>query len=171
MSTDDALPRPAIGGLLRLAWQAHRDLMYDQLVRAGYSDVTRAQFALLRWPSVDGMRPGEVAELAGLSKQAVNDLLAELERHGYLQRRPHPHDGRARIVQLTRRGKRLQRTTHDLSRSLEATWAATVGEQRFAALRSTLEDMIAAGHPRLDAPARDQQQASDTTTGTAHRHA
>lgn len=135
---------PAIGGLLRTVWKMHRDQMYERLVAAGYPDVTRAQFALLRFPGVDGMRPGEAAELAGLSKQAVNDLLGELERSGYLERKPHPADGRGRVVLLTQRGRSLQHTTHQISRELEAGWAAQVGRQRIASLKQTLEDMITA---------------------------
>jgi DNA-binding MarR family transcriptional regulator len=143
----DVQDPPAIGGLLRMAWQAHRDRMYERLRAAGYSDVTRAQFALLRWPSVDNMRPSEVAELAGLSKQTVNDLLGELERSGYLERRPHPADGRGRIVGLTARGRRLQRVTHRISRELESVWAEQVGRKNITSLRNTLEAMIAAaGH-------------------------
>jgi DNA-binding MarR family transcriptional regulator len=143
----DVQDPPAIGGLLRLAWQAHRARMYERLRAAGYSDVTRAQFALLRWPSIDKMRPSEVAELAGLSKQTVNDLLGELERSGYVERRPHPADGRGRVVRLTARGRRLQRVTHRISHELESVWAERVGGERIDSLRTTLEAMIAAaGH-------------------------
>lgn len=145
------LQTPAIGGLLRMVWQLHRDRMYERLVAAGYPDVTRAQFALLRFPGVDGMRPGEAAELAGLSKQSVNDLLGELERIGYLERQPHPDDGRGRVVRLTPRGKRLQRTTHEISRELEADWAARIGPERIASLKQTLGDMLTSS-AKLDDP-------------------
>jgi DNA-binding MarR family transcriptional regulator len=127
--------------------QLHRDRMYERVVAAGYPDVTRAQFALLRFPGVDGMRPRKAAELAGLSKQSVNDLLGELERAGYLNREPHPTDGRGRIVRLTAQGQRLQRTTHQISRELEAGWAARIGQKRIASLKRTLEDMIATSRP------------------------
>jgi DNA-binding MarR family transcriptional regulator len=113
-----------------MVWQVHRDRMYERVVAAGYPDVTRAQFALLRLPGVDGMRPSEAAELAGLSKQTVNDLLGELERTGYLERKPHPDDVGGRIVRLTPRGKRLQQTTHRISRELEDAWAAQIGFDR-----------------------------------------
>ena len=99
------------------------------------------------------MRPTEVADFAGLSKQAVNDTLRELESAGYLERHPDPADGRARIVRLTAKGRALQRTTHETSAELEAAWAAAVGEDRMAALRSTLVDMLAAAE-------RDRHDAS-----------
>ena len=139
---DIDLETPAIGGLLRMVWQLHRDRMYERLVAAGYQDVSRAQFALLRYPGVDGMRPSEAAELAGLSKQTINDLLGELEQSGYLERKPHPADGRGRIIRLTPRGKRLQATTHQISRKLEADWAAQIGVERISSLKQTLGDML-----------------------------
>jgi DNA-binding MarR family transcriptional regulator len=141
----DAASPPAIGGLLRLAWQTHRERIYEEIRTTGFPEVTRAQFELIRWPGIDGLRPSEVAQLAGLSKQAVNDLLGELERGGYVERHSHPRDGRARVVRLTERGTELQRTAHEISRSLEDAWAARVGSERFAALRATLEDMVRIG--------------------------
>ena len=55
---DTDAPPPAIGGLLRLAWQAHIDKLYER-VTTSFPDVTRAQFALFRWPGIgDGLRPG-----------------------------------------------------------------------------------------------------------------
>jgi DNA-binding MarR family transcriptional regulator len=117
--------------------------MYDCVVAGGFREVTPAQFEVFRFPGIDGMRPGEVAELTGLSKQAVNDVLGQLERSGYLTRGPHPEDGRARVVHLTDRGWELQRIAHETSRALEAEWARAIGEKRFAALRAALEDLVA----------------------------
>jgi DNA-binding MarR family transcriptional regulator len=143
---------PAIGGLLRLAWDEHRTHMYDRVIAAGFEDVTQAQFEIFRFPGPDGMRPGEVAELAGLSKQAVNDVLGQLEHNGYLTRGPHPEDGRARIVHLTDRGWELQRLAHETSRELEAAWAQTIGEERFADLRSALEEIVERGLATASSP-------------------
>jgi DNA-binding MarR family transcriptional regulator len=119
--------------------------MYERITSERFPNVTRAQFELLRWPGIDGLRPGEIAQLSGLSKQTVNDLLGELERSGYIERHPHPDDRRARLVRLTRSGDDLQRTAHETSSALEAEWAEIVGVRRLAALRSTLEDMVASG--------------------------
>ena len=148
MAQDHVFQAPAIGGLLRLAWQMQTDRLYEQLIAAGFHDVTRAQFALFRWPGVDGMRPGEAAESARLSKQTINGLLAELEANGYLVREVDPGDRRARVIRYTSRGRELQRTAHLSSQALERAWAAAVGEGRFRTLRATLESMVARALPK-----------------------
>jgi DNA-binding MarR family transcriptional regulator len=121
--------------------------MYERITAERFPSVTRSQFELLRWPGIDGLRPGEIAQLSGLSKQTVNDLLGELERSGYIRRDPHPADRRARLVRLTATGGDLQRTAHETSSALEEEWAEILGVRRLAALRSTLEEMVAQGLP------------------------
>ena len=81
---------------------------------------------------------------AATASARANDTLGELERCGYIERHPDPQDGRARIVRLTDRERALQAAAHQTSRRLERAWADIVGEERFADLRTTLEDMIAA---------------------------
>ena len=117
--------------------------MYERITAERFPSVTRSQFELLRWPGIDGLRPGEIAQLSGLSKQTVNDLLGELERSGYIRRDPHPADRRARLVRLTATGGDLQRTAHETSSALEREWAEILGAPRLSALRSTLEEMVA----------------------------
>ena len=142
---------PTTGALLRLASQAHRERMYEQLTAAGYPEVTPGQFALLRWPSIDNLRPTEVAELTGLSKQTVNDLLREFERNGYIERVPHPEDQRGRIVQLTERGWKLQHTTHQISQNLEEDWHERFGPERLQTLREMLEEIVTSNGERTQA--------------------
>jgi DNA-binding MarR family transcriptional regulator len=133
---------PTTGALLRLASQAHRERMYAGLAAAGYPGVTPGQFALLRWPSIDNLRPTEVAELTGLSKQTINDVLGEFERNGYIERVRHPDDARGRIVRLTEDGWRLQHATHQISQDLEDGWLEQFGPERLGALREMLEEIL-----------------------------
>jgi DNA-binding MarR family transcriptional regulator len=55
---------------------------------------------------VEDARPiGALARDLGVTQQAVSKPVAELERLGYVERRPGPGDGRVRLVGLTRRGR------------------------------------------------------------------
>jgi DNA-binding MarR family transcriptional regulator len=76
-----------------------------------------------------------------VSKQALNYLLGDLERHGYLERRPDPDDRRSRRIAITERGWKLVPVIRDAVAEIEREWAAALGEQRFAQLRELLLDL------------------------------
>jgi DNA-binding MarR family transcriptional regulator len=128
-----------VGALLRVVWQWVRDQMYAGVVSAGYDDLSAAHVGLWRHPGLDGLRPSQLADLAGITKQSVNDLLGHLERHGYLGRVPDPADGRARVIRLTSKGRRLQQTIYAEAGAAEMHVAEILGPRRFAQLRSSLE--------------------------------
>ena len=78
-------------------------------------------------------------EVVVLTKQSVNDLLGHLEHHGYLSRVPDPFDGRARVIRLTSKGRRLQQTIYDQAGAAEHRIAEILGPRRFAQLHSCVE--------------------------------
>jgi DNA-binding MarR family transcriptional regulator len=128
-----------IGATLRVVWQWVRDQMYAGVVAAGYDDLNAAHVELWRYPGLDGLRPSQLADHVGITKQSVNDLLGHLERHGYLGRVPDPADGRARVIRLTSKGRRLEETIHAEARAAQLQIAETLGPRRFAQLHSSLE--------------------------------
>src|SRR5919205_3587993 len=146
MSTTKEYP-PGIGALLRLAWQGVRERIYEGVLQAGYTDLSRAHVLLFRWPTLDGLRPSELAARNQLSRQTINDLLSDLEKRGYLERTPDPTDGRARIVRLTERGWNLTQVISDKSFATESEWAQIIGESRFDEFRSTLSELVAHALP------------------------
>ncbi|MDQ6807758.1 MAG: MarR family transcriptional regulator [Actinomycetota bacterium] len=144
MSSPDVRRIPSAGGRLRTA---HRAILTDTLARlhqAGFTDVTYAQIPLFRHEGPDGRRPGEIAATAELSKQAANDLLGQLERHGYLKREPHPANGRARLVHLTARGRLLDAAIWQAGRDIEQAWRERVGEPEWSVFREVLERLAQA---------------------------
>ena len=102
---------------------------------------------LFRWPTIDGLRPSELAARNHLSRQSINDLLSDLEKRGYLERTLDPTDGRARIVRLTERGWDLTQVISDASFATESEWARVVGEARFDEFRETLSELVAYASP------------------------
>jgi DNA-binding MarR family transcriptional regulator len=145
---------PAIGALLRLAWQAVRERIYSGVLEAGYTDLSRAHVLLFRWPTIDGLRPSELAARNQLSRQAINDLLSDLEKRGYLERTVDPTDGRARIVRLTERGWDLTQVISDMSFATESEWAQVIGERRYGEFRDTLYELVAYTSPAEEAALR-----------------
>jgi DNA-binding MarR family transcriptional regulator len=118
--------------------------MLARIHAAGHPDVTTAMIALFRFAGVDRRRPGEIATAARLSKQAINDMLRELERLGYVERHPDPTDGRARIVQLTKRGHALDTAVWTAGREVEQSWRERFGDEHWATFTAVLDKLIAA---------------------------
>jgi DNA-binding MarR family transcriptional regulator len=142
------LPR-YVGAMLRDVWQWVRDQMYSGVVAAGYADLNAAHVGLWRYPGLDGLRPSQLADRAGITKQSVNDLLGHLERHGYLGRVPDSADGRARVIRLTAKGRRLEGTIYAEAGAAQQRIAEILGSRRFEQLHSSLElltEELAASH-------------------------
>ena len=132
-----------VGALMRLGWQWVMDQIFAGVVAAGYDDLSRAHVGLIRYPTLDGLRPIELAERLRTSKQSVNDLLGHLEQHGYLVREPDPADRRARVVRLTAKGRQFEKTCNAEAQAAEQRIAELLGSRQFAQLRTGLEELAA----------------------------
>ena len=139
LDESDGRPSPYVGAMLGSVWQWVRDQLYAGVVAAGYDDLNAAHVGLWRYPGLEGLRPSQLADRRGITKQSVNDLLAHLEQHGYLTRMPDPADRRARVIRLTSKGWRLQRTIYAEAGSAQLRIAELLGPRRFAQLYSSLE--------------------------------
>ncbi len=139
MNHPDRERSPYVGAMMRVVWQWVRDQLYAGVVAAGYDDLNAAHVALWRHPGIDGLRPSQLADHVGITKQSVNDLLGHLERRGYLERVTDPADGRARVIRLTSKGRRLEETIYAEAGAAQLQIAEIVGPRRFAQLHSTLE--------------------------------
>jgi DNA-binding MarR family transcriptional regulator len=134
-------PPPSVVALLRMAWEEAIPEVHEGLVDAGFDDVRPAYRIVLRDVLTAGLRPTELAGRLGMSKQAANDVLRELEAGGYITLVPDPDDGRAKRIVATERGTALVQTAARISGDIAGRWAARVGEQRFAAFEQVLRDL------------------------------
>jgi DNA-binding MarR family transcriptional regulator len=130
-----------IGALLRMPADAVLERILGGLHEDGFSDLNAAHLPLLRYPGPENRRPSELASEARMSRQALNYLLGELERLGYLTRRDDPEDRRSKRVHLTERGWAVVRTIRRTVRRIEADLERELGESRFAELRGLLIDL------------------------------
>jgi DNA-binding MarR family transcriptional regulator len=138
---DEPLGPPLIGALLRMPWEQVQRRMLERLHEHGFDDLDAPHLNVLLYPGPQGARPSELAARRGISKQAANYLLGELERLGYVERRPDPHDRRSKRIALTRRGERAGHTIRDAVGEIEREWEGQLGAKRFAQLRSLLLEL------------------------------
>jgi DNA-binding MarR family transcriptional regulator len=128
-----------IGALLRVPAQAIHRRIIKELNAAGFADLRLPHMAVLQFPGPDGVRPGALAERAGMSKQAMNQLLRSLEATGYIVRSDVPDEGNARVVRFTKRGHAAYSKVIDILRDVESKWNAELGHKRFAQLKALLQ--------------------------------
>jgi len=138
--TSDAR-QPFLGALMRHSWQWVWKQIVSGVLAAGYDDITAAHIGMFRHPSLDGQRPSELADQLQITKQSVNDLLGHLEGAGYITRQPDARDRRARVVRLTPKGRRLERTIRDHAQRADQQIAQLLGNRRYSELRDTLQQL------------------------------
>src|SRR5438067_11693030 len=122
---------PLIGALLRMPWDAVQQHMLDRLHESGFGDFDAAYLTVFQYPGPQAARPSELAARLRISKQALNYLLGELERLGYLERRADPDDLRSKRVALTRRGTSAVRVIRKAVGEMEDAWTQQLGPKRF----------------------------------------
>ncbi|WP_443047675.1 MarR family winged helix-turn-helix transcriptional regulator [Streptomyces sp. H39-S7] len=117
----------------------------DGVVARGFDDIRPAHgFAFARLAPF-GATAADLAEHLGVTRQAASQMVEELVRKGYVERRPHPDDARARLVVLTDRGWACTRAAEEAAADAVRPWAALLGERRLRALRDDLARLAPGG--------------------------
>lgn len=134
--------RPHLGVLLQRVRRAIDDEVGWRITRAGFDNIRTGHGPVFTFLRLDGARLTELAARARMTKQAMGELVRELELLGYVERAPDPNDGRARIIRFTAKGRRADEVGILAIRDIECEWAAAVGPAPMDALRSTLTALL-----------------------------
>jgi DNA-binding MarR family transcriptional regulator len=141
----DAIPVPDehLVALLGSVRDELLEEMYRRVAAAGYPGLRPSHGCVFRYLELEGSRLSELAEKSGMTKQAFGEHLANVEALGYIVRVPDPQDGRAKLIVPTARGREVLVLGRQAFAEIERDWAATIGVERVAALRTTLEEIHA----------------------------
>jgi DNA-binding MarR family transcriptional regulator len=130
-------------GLLAEVKDAVSDELYGRLHEGGYGDIRPAHGCVFGFiDRTGGARLTALADRSGLTKQAVGEAVADLERLGYVERVPDPGDGRAKIIRLSERGREAAAAAEEIFADIERRFADEVGDERFAEFRDTLQRLF-----------------------------
>lgn len=140
---------PNIGLLLFIPYRSLENRVIAALAEAGFDDITTAQMKLVQRIGPDGTRLTELAEAAQVTKQTAGFLVDQLEKVGWVERRPDPTDRRARLVCISERGKRAVPVATDAVERVEQEWSEYLGAQRMRELRETLAKLRAITDPYM----------------------
>ena len=137
----EPLGPPLIGALLRMPWEAVQERMLERLHTEGCTDFDASYLTVFQYPGPQGQRPADLAGRLRISKQALNHLLGQLERRGYLTREADPADGRSKRIRLTPRGTTAGLVIREAVTEMEDAWTQQLGPERFAQLRTLLQEL------------------------------
>ncbi|MET7604550.1 MarR family transcriptional regulator [Streptomyces avermitilis] len=119
--------------------------IHDGVVARGFEGLRPAHgFAFSRL-APDGATVTDLAAHLGVTKQAASQLVDEMVRKGYVERRPHPGDARARLVVLTERGRACTRAAEEAAAEAVRPWVELLGEGEVGLLRARLSRIAPAG--------------------------
>jgi DNA-binding MarR family transcriptional regulator len=139
---DDALVLSTL--VLALSGQLVQEI-HTGVSEQGFQDLRPAHgFAFARI-AAGGATTADLAGHLGVTKQAAAQLVEELVRKGYVERHPHPHDARARLLELTDTGRAATRAADQAARAAVAPWREALGEARFSELVADLTRLAPQG--------------------------
>jgi DNA-binding MarR family transcriptional regulator len=141
-SRDLPTDRLAIGQLLVRALREFRRELFERAADGGYPDLREPHLQIFGNLGIDGVRLTDLAARAQLSLAATSELVNDLQDLGYLERRPDPTDGRAKLIHPTARGRQALNDAGDRVAEIEERWAALVGQYRFNSAARTLQHLL-----------------------------
>lgn len=135
-----------LGNLMRLF---RSELAERGATLEGVAGIRPAHLQVFGTIKADGTRLTDLAAWSNMSLSSMAELVDDLERLGYLERRPDPDDGRAKLVSLTDTGWHAIRQGRHVIESIESDWAGQLGEERFETLCQSLQALTDALDPRV----------------------
>jgi DNA-binding MarR family transcriptional regulator len=137
-TTDTDLSRYFLmAGLLQAFYWMDEGLQ-NHLRAAGLPEVTRTQSMIMTNISCGVTRPAELARRLGISRQAVQQLLADMQERKLIVLKPDPDDARAKVVRYNPRGEALGRVTMLALERIDDAIAARLGTRALSELRRVL---------------------------------
>ena len=137
-----------LGFLLAKTSQRWNELLYERFVAAGFPEVRPAYGSLLiPLYHEDGLRQGELARRARLSKQTLTTMARALERDGLVERRIDPCDARATQIFLTERARELRPIAEQVLNDVEALVAAALSAHARETLKTWLRQIANLDRP------------------------
>ncbi len=135
------MAEPDLGILLALAYQEFVTQLHQDLGERGFDDLARSDGYVLRALDAEPLTTSALADRLGVSKQGAGQLVDDMIRRGYLHGRPDPSDGRARLLELTTRGRKALAAARDFHRRYEHRLARRHGRGHVDDLRAMLTAM------------------------------
>ena len=142
--------KPDIGILLLLADQEFVRELREHVAAEGFDDQGRSDGFVFRTLGAGPTTISGLAERLEITKQGAGQIVDDMERRGYVERRPDPSDARAKLLHLTERGEAALSTARKFHQTYERRLRKRFGDEAIDTLRDVLTDM--AGEAQVSTP-------------------
>jgi len=131
-----------LGILLTLALRAFTDQLHAALEQAGFGDLRPAFGVVFRALRDEPLTLTVLAARLGVTKQAAAKVTGEMEGKRLLRKKGSSVDGRAKLLELTARGRRAMATAIQIGAQIDQRLVETVGQRTAQGMRRALEQLV-----------------------------
>jgi DNA-binding MarR family transcriptional regulator len=130
-----------LGLLLREPFRIGSEELHRRIAERGHPEIRAPHGDVFGFLDDGGTQVSELARRAQITKQSMAELVAHLERHGYVERVPDPVDRRAKLVRATARGREVYASAREVIAEIEREWTALLGARNMRRLRELLQQL------------------------------
>lgn len=139
----DPSPEMSTGTLLLHAFQGYERYLFGGYRQRGEEEGLRPKHgAVIANINRLGTRSSVLADRAGMTRQAMGELIDELEGLGYVERVPDPDDRRAKLIKPTGKTLKRQRLAREVNDEIEAAYLERLGPASYRQLRKALAQLV-----------------------------
>jgi DNA-binding MarR family transcriptional regulator len=121
---------------------AVQDELFLRLRAEGFDDIVPRHGVALAYLRPEGVRATDVARLSGQVKQVVGLIVDDLERLGYVERKPDPVDRRAKLIVPTDRGHAQMRAADAIMTDIMDRHMRALGKQEFQGFLANFRQVV-----------------------------
>lgn len=146
MSSTDRLD---FGILLNIAYGTFKAGLHEHLARAGIDDVGTSFGYVFRTLEAGPMNLRQLADVLAITPQGALKLVNSMVEKGYVERHDDAADGRVKQLALTGKARQVIAQARQYHAGFERGIAERMGEERAAAARAVLEDILSSHAPGI----------------------
>lgn len=129
-----------LGRLLNITTEYFDECVIKHLAESGLPHIRLSHLSLMRnLDAASGTRSIDLAKRAGITKQAMSEMVAYCEKIGLIHRIPDPTDARARIVLFTEAGLKWLESLKLAIKKAENEMIEILGKEQTMMIQQTLQ--------------------------------
>jgi DNA-binding MarR family transcriptional regulator len=137
----DRQPPTDLGIMVLVAYQGFVRQLHADMAEQGFADLGRSDGVVMRVLHRQGRTVSELSALLEITPQGTAQIIEDMERRGFVVRRPDPSDARARLVELSERGRGAIAAARAFHKAFETRMRRKHGAATIDAFRAVLADM------------------------------